>query len=110
MSVPTSAPELNDLAESITALAGVRKRIPLDQLLCETALNILILSRMASNRLQDRLRREEIESATDHLVTQLRHAAWELPIPAPIEAPSPPDPAPSPPLPPAHSPKPPPAR
>ena len=96
MSAPTSAPELENLAESITALAGARKRIPLGQLLRETALNILILSRIASNRLEDRLRREEIESATDHLITQLRHAAWELPIPAPIEAPSPPDPSPPP--------------
>ncbi|WP_205327935.1 hypothetical protein [Glycomyces sp. YM15] len=100
-----SAPELENLADSITALAGARKRIPLNHLLRETALNILILARMASNRLEDRLRREEIESATDHLVTQLRHAAWELPPPQPIAPPSPPDssPPPSPPsLPPAH--------
>lgn len=86
-------PELENLADSITALAGARKRIPLSHLLRETALNILILSRMASNRLDDRLRREEIESATDHLVTQLRHAAWELPS-LPMTSPSPPPPQP----------------
>jgi hypothetical protein len=91
-----SAPELENLAESITALAGARKRIPLNHLLRETALNIPILSRIASNRLDDRLRREEIETATDQLTTQFRHAAWELPVP-PIDAPSPPDPAPPPP-------------
>ena len=68
----------------------------LHHLLRETGLNVLILSRIASNRLDDRLRREEIESAADHLVTQLRHAAWELPPPAPLETPSPPDPAPPP--------------
>ncbi|MFG3338979.1 hypothetical protein [Glycomyces sp. NPDC048151] len=96
MSAPTSTPELDNLAESITALAGARKRIPVDQLIREVALNILILSRIASNRLEDRLRREEIESATDHLITQLRHASWELPIPGPIESPSPPDPSPPP--------------
>jgi hypothetical protein len=96
------APELENLADSITALAGARKRIPLNHLLRETALNILILARMASNRLDDRLRREEIETATDHLVTQLRHAAWELP-PLPIAPPSPPDPSP-PPSPPAPPP------
>jgi hypothetical protein len=97
-----SAPELEHLADSITALAGARKRIPLNHLLRETALNILILARIASNRLDDRLRREEIESAADHLVTQLRHAAWELPAPPAIAPPSPPDPAPPPPLSPAR--------
>ena len=94
-----SAPELENLAESITVLAGARQRIPLNLLLRETALNILILSRIASNRLDDRLRREEIESAADHLVTQLRHAAWELPSPPPMATPSPPDPSPPPPHP-----------
>jgi hypothetical protein len=101
-----SAPELENLAESITALAGARKRIPLNHLLRETALNILILARIASNRLDDQLRREEIESATDHLVTQIRHAAWELPAPPPLATPSPPDPSP----PPASPPSLPPAR
>lgn len=72
--------ELDQVAEALTALASVRKRIPVKRLLRETALNILIMSRIASNRLDDRLRREEIESATDHLITQLRHAAWELPV------------------------------
>nr|BFF24131.1 hypothetical protein GCM10025732_20960 [Glycomyces mayteni] len=54
---------------------------PAPLLLRETALNILILSRIASNRLPDKLRKEDIETAADHLVTQLRHAAWELPRP-----------------------------
>lgn len=72
-------PELDRLADAITALAGVRHRIPLNHLLRETALNVLILTRIASNRLPDQLRKEELEVAADHLVTQLRHAAWELP-------------------------------
>jgi hypothetical protein len=102
LEAPMSAPELEHLADSITALAGARKRIPLNHLLRETALNILILARIASNRLDDRLRREDIESAADHLVAQLRHAAWELPAPPEIAPPSPPDPAPPPALPPAR--------
>lgn len=71
---------LEDLADAITALASARKRIQMDRLLRETALNILILGRIASNRLDDRLRREAIESATDHLVTLLRNTAWNLPV------------------------------
>ncbi|SDK68457.1 hypothetical protein SAMN05216298_1160 [Glycomyces sambucus] len=90
-----SAPELDHLADSITALAGARNRIPLHTLLRETALNVLILSRIASNRLPDKLRKEDIETAADNLITQLRHAAWELPPPTPEI--SPPDPAPAPP-------------
>lgn len=91
-----SAPELDNLADAITAVASARKRIPVPELLRETALNVQILTRIASNRLQDKLRREDIESAADHLVAQLRHAAWELP-PPPIVSPSPPAPSLSPP-------------
>jgi hypothetical protein len=77
------APEqiLDALADAITKLASVRAQIPPAKLLRESALNLLIISRIASNRLEDQLRREEIEAAADHLVTQLRHAAWELPVP-----------------------------
>jgi U3 small nucleolar ribonucleoprotein component len=71
--------ELDRLADAITALSGARKRIPVHRLLRETALNVLILTRIASNRLDDHQRREDIEAAGDALVTQLRHAAWELP-------------------------------
>ncbi|WP_205326914.1 hypothetical protein [Glycomyces sp. YM15] len=74
-------PEIEQLANAVTALAAARKRIPLSTLLRETALNILILSRIASNRIPDRVRREEMESAADHLVTQLRYAAWNSPVP-----------------------------
>lgn len=90
---PMSTPELDDLADAITAVSGARKRIALTDLLRETALNILILSRIASNRLGDKLRREDIEAAADHLAAQLRDAAWELPPPIPQGAISPPDPA-----------------
>jgi hypothetical protein len=79
---------LEDLADSITALASARKRIQIDRLLRETALNLLILGRIASNRLDDRLRREEVESATDHLVTLLRHAARNLPTQSASDTPS----------------------
>ncbi|RRS02111.1 hypothetical protein [Glycomyces terrestris] len=89
-------PELEDLADAITALAGARNRVPLPTLLRETALNVLILSRIASNRLPDDLRKDDIESAADHLVTQLRHAAWELPPPATPRIPLPPRPRPTP--------------
>ncbi|MQM28910.1 hypothetical protein [Glycomyces albidus] len=92
-----STTELDNLAEAITTLAGARNRIPLPTLLRETALNILILSRIASNRIPDKLRKEDIEAAADHLISQLRHVAWELPPPPPLESPSPPDPSPPPP-------------
>ncbi|MEU5156085.1 hypothetical protein [Glycomyces sp. NPDC021274] len=78
MTTPDDA--LDRLADAITALANVRRQIQISKLLRETALNVLILSRIASNRLDNPLRREQIESATDHLVTQIRHAAWELPV------------------------------
>lgn len=95
-----SAPELDDLADAITAVASARKRIALAVLLRETALNVLILTRIASNRIGDKLRREDIESAADHLVAQLRHAAWDLPPQIPIASPSPPEPRTPPPVPP----------
>ncbi|MFG3342388.1 hypothetical protein [Glycomyces sp. NPDC048151] len=85
----SSAGVLDDLANAITALASARKTIELKHLLRETALNVLILSRIASNRLPDRMRREEIESATDHLITQLRHASWELPVHSTSDLPQP---------------------
>lgn len=88
-----STPELDELADAITAVAGARERITLADLLRETALNVLILSRIASNRLGDRLRREDIEAAAEHLASQLRDAAWELPPPLPPGSISPPDPA-----------------
>ncbi|THV43487.1 hypothetical protein [Glycomyces buryatensis] len=72
-------PELDRLADAITDLANVRARIPLDRLLRETALNILILTRIATNRLPDRQRRDDIDESCDHLVTQLRQCSWELP-------------------------------
>ncbi|SDD22113.1 hypothetical protein [Glycomyces harbinensis] len=79
----TERPELDRLAEAITAVAGIRERIPLTDLLREMALNILILARIASSRIADGRDREEIESATDHLVSGLRHAAWQHPHPPP---------------------------
>jgi hypothetical protein len=80
---------LDALADAITKLANVRAQVPTAKLLRESALNLLIISRIASNRLEDRLRREEIESATDHLITMLRHAAWELPVPSAPDLPQP---------------------
>lgn len=77
----TANDAINALADAITALASARKRIPVKHLLREIALNLLLLGRIASNRIEDRPRREDIESATDHLVTLLRHAAWDLPVP-----------------------------
>jgi hypothetical protein len=71
--------ELDRLADDITTLAGARQRIPAQHLVRETALNILILTRVASNRLDDHQRREEIEAAGDELVKLLRQAARDLP-------------------------------
>jgi len=82
--------ELDRLADDITALAGARKRIPVQLLLRETALNILILTRIASNRIEDHQRREDIEAAGDALVEQLRRAAWELPAPPQQDTETPP--------------------
>ncbi|WP_335986610.1 hypothetical protein [Glycomyces sp. MUSA5-2] len=65
----------------MSTLVGARHRIPVTQLLRETALNVLILSRIASGRVPDKLRKDDIEAAADHLVTLLRHAAWELSVP-----------------------------
>lgn len=78
-----NAPELDRLSDAITALAGARHRTPLPQLLRETALNILILTRIASNRIDDHLSREEIETAADYLAVQLRQAAWRTVPPDP---------------------------
>ncbi|MBO3732781.1 hypothetical protein [Glycomyces niveus] len=70
---------LNALADTITKLAGVRTQIPTAKLLRESALNLLIISRIASNRLQDRAERDEIEQVADQLITTIRHRAWSLP-------------------------------
>jgi hypothetical protein len=70
---------LDELADAITKLATARTQIPTAKLLRESALNLLIISRIASNRLQDRAAREEVEQVADQLVTKVRHAAWNLP-------------------------------
>ncbi len=71
--------ELDELADAITAVADARHRIPLDRLLSETALNILILSRIASNRLDDEDLRDGIDATCDRLAELLRRAARRLP-------------------------------
>ncbi|GAB3237104.1 hypothetical protein GCM10027447_36020 [Glycomyces halotolerans] len=73
--------ELDELSDAVVALAGARDRIPLDQLLRETALNILILARIASGRLRDPTRQEAIDAACGKLIDLLRQAARELPPP-----------------------------
>lgn len=79
MSTPKEV--LENLGDAIIAFANARKQIATATLLRETAINISNLSRIASNRIDDEHRREAIESATDHLVAQLHHAAWNLPVP-----------------------------
>jgi hypothetical protein len=74
---------LDALADAITKFAGFRTQIPTAKLLTESALNLLIISRIASNRLQDRAERDEIEQVADQLVTKIRHRAWSLP-PEPV--------------------------
>lgn len=73
---------LNELADAITKLASARHHIATAKLLRETALNVLILSRIASNLLERADDRERLEAVADQLITELRHHAWELP-PAP---------------------------
>jgi hypothetical protein len=70
---------LDTLADAITALATARTRIPVAKLLRESALNLLIISRIASNRLPDQAERDQIEQVADQLVTKIRHSAWNLP-------------------------------
>ncbi|WP_199039417.1 hypothetical protein [Glycomyces salinus] len=72
-------PELEALADAITAVANRRSRIPQDRLLRETALNILIMTRIASNRLPDLDQREAIESTCGRLTDLLRDAAQCFP-------------------------------
>lgn len=66
---------LDALAEAITEVANARNRIPHDRFLNEIALSVLILTRIASNRLKDFERRDEIESACDMLVDLIRETA-----------------------------------
>lgn len=70
---------LDALADAITALASARHGIPLDRLLRETALNVLILGRIASSLVGAPEDRERLEHRTDQLVTALRHLAWQRP-------------------------------
>lgn len=71
-------PELDELADAVTAVAGARNRIPLPLLLRETALNVLALTRIVSTRVKDRERRESIEARCDDLIDLLRDAAREI--------------------------------
>lgn len=71
--------ELDELADAVTAVADARHRIPLDRLLRETALNVLILTRIATNRIDDRDQRDETDAACDRLADLLRQAARSLP-------------------------------
>lgn len=71
--------ELDRLADAITSVADARNEIPLDRLLSETALNILILTRIASNRIKDEDRRDDIHITCDRLVDLLRQAARRIP-------------------------------
>ena len=71
--------ELDELADAITAVADTRHRIPLDRLLRETALNVLILTRIATNRIDDNDRRDDIDATCDRLADLLRQAARRLP-------------------------------
>lgn len=68
-------PELEALADAITAVANRRSRIPKNHLLRETALNILILAGIASARLDSRSERDRVDRASGHLADLLREAA-----------------------------------
>lgn len=68
-------PDLEALADAITAVANRRSRIPRDHLLRETALNILILARIASALLDSQSERDRVDRASGHLADLLRGAA-----------------------------------
>ncbi|WP_199034799.1 hypothetical protein [Glycomyces salinus] len=74
-STSTPGQVLGQMADAVTGLASERHSIPIDGLLRETALNVLILSRIVSNRLDSPAGRERIERFADELVTELRSAA-----------------------------------
>ncbi|WP_026924133.1 hypothetical protein [Glycomyces arizonensis] len=76
--------ELDRLADAVIAVAGARHRIPLDRLLRETALNVLILTRIATNMIttgkpSNDNRTDEIDATCDRLADLLRQAARRLP-------------------------------
>ncbi|MCH7230430.1 hypothetical protein L0U85_06110 [Glycomyces sp. L485] len=68
---------LDELADAISKVANARDRFRLDHFLNEIALNILILSRMASNRLDNADQRAAIDNACDNLAGLLREAAQD---------------------------------
>jgi hypothetical protein len=75
----TANQALDTLADAVTGLATARAKIPLQRLLRETALNVLILSRIASNRLGHGTDKDELEELADRLTTALRRIAWSQP-------------------------------
>jgi hypothetical protein len=77
-----SAPDqvLDRLADAITALASERRTVSPGRLLSETALNVLILSRLAANGLDGLADRERIDDLASQLVAELRHEARRLPV------------------------------
>lgn len=86
---PNGTKALAQVAEAITALAGSRRSVDLQELIRETALNVLILTHIVSNLLPDKDLKDGIEEAVDQLVTRLRHAGWTLLSPAAAAFPTP---------------------
>jgi len=72
----TADQALGALENAITGLANARKAIATQRLLRETALNVLILSRIASNRLEHGSDKDRIEEIADQLTATLRRIAW----------------------------------
>lgn len=85
-STPDNYAALDHLADAITALAGARNTINPDRLAIDTAINIVVLARIATQSLTtagliDRQQRDTIDHLTDDVAAALRRAAFEKPTP-----------------------------
>jgi hypothetical protein len=75
--VPMVNQEIDRLADAVSSLAEARNRIPVERLLNEIAINILVLARIAAGKTGDVQQRDTIDTATDRLVGLLRRSARE---------------------------------
>lgn len=78
----TNHTALDNLADAITALAGDRNTIDSHHLAMDTAINIVVLTRIATGRLNttgtvDRQQRDAIDHLADDLAAALRRATYQ---------------------------------
>lgn len=70
---------LDNLADAITALATARNTIGTHHLMFDTAINIVVLTRIATQRITDHQRRDTIDELAAKLATELRRFGQENP-------------------------------